>query len=165
MKARSYAHYEGSIARALLMLKYRPSRSLADVMGGWLAVLVESQGWEISTIVPVPLGVERMKQRGYNQAALLGGALAKRLGVPIENELLERHRETRSQVGLDPHARHENVHGAFHAVREIRLDERCLLVDDLFTTGATLAACAYALLEAGSRNLYAVTVARATGRK
>jgi ComF family protein len=165
LKARSYAYYEGPLARALLMLKYRPNRTLANLIGEWLSAVVQSEGWGITRVVPVPLGPDRMRQRGYNQAALLSLSLAKQIEVPNESDLLERHRETRSQVGLDAPERHLNVAGAFRVRRPVKSDEALLLVDDLFTTGATMAACGHALIESGAHQLYGLTVARAVGRK
>ncbi len=93
---------------------------------------------------------------------LVAEELAGLLGLPCKPGALSRVRDTRSQVGLDSGARHRNVEGAFEADREAVQGRAVLLVDDLFTTGATLAACAWALQEAGSAEVYAVTVGRAS---
>lgn len=164
IQARSYARYEGPLARALLMLKYRPNRSLANVMGGWLAGVVASEGWNITRVIPVPLSAKRLRRRGYNQAALLGSSIANLLELPFKADLLERCRETRSQVGLDAEGRQRNVADAFRVRRPLEANETLLVVDDLFTTGATMAACASVLIEAGAGHLYGLTVARAVGR-
>jgi len=112
-------------------------------------------------VVPVPLSKERRRRRGYNQMDLVAKALAGLLGLPCKTDALSRVRDTRSQVGLDAVARHRNVQDAFLARREAVQGSVILLVDDLFTTGATLAACAAALREAGSGEVYALTVGRA----
>ena len=159
--ARSYARYEGVLVRAVLQLKYWPNRRLARVMGGWLAEICQREGWEPTLVVPVPLGKRRLHQRGYNQAGLVAAALAQRLNLPMREQALWRVRETRSQVGLDVPSRHANVQDAFRANPDLVRDQTVLLVDDLFTTGATLSACGQALILGGAREVLAVTVGRA----
>lgn len=158
---RSYAFYEGPLVSALLALKYRPDRDLARRMAGWLAALVQQAGWQPDLVVPVPLGRDRARRRGFNQAGLLAEPLAEQCRGRAMPEALRRVRETGSQVGLDPVARRENVAGAFRAEQSLVGGKRVLLVDDLCTTGATLAACTAALREAGATQVWAVTVARA----
>ena len=114
-------------------------------------------------IVPVPLHPARERERGFNQAAVLGRVLAERSGLPLDEWSLvrvavsERHR-----AGMDARGRRETVEEAF-AVARPRLvrGERVLLIDDVFTTGATVSACAAALTAAGAREVYVLTVARA----
>lgn len=160
IRARSCYRYEPPVSRALLHLKYRPNRRLAAVLGRWLAAAVESANWKPDVIVPVPLGPQRLAQRGFNQAGLLASACARKLGVRISEEELVRRRETDSQVGLDVEARRENVRDAFRAVGSVE-DAWVVVVDDLYTTGATLGACGRALLEAGAVRVCGITVARA----
>ena len=102
-----------------------------------------------------------MKERGYNQVALLAKPLAGILNWAYEPKALTRVRETRSQVGLSPQERMENISGAFSADPDLVTGKIILLVDDIVTTGATLSACSEALFKAGSLNLYALTLARA----
>ncbi len=149
------------MCRAILQLKYRPNRRLAGVMGGWLAELYRQEAWQATLVLPVPLARGRQRQRGYNQASLVASALAELLALPMEEGGLRRVRETPSQVGLDPAGRLHNVEGAFEADPAVVHNQSLLLVDDLYTTGATLAACAQAALQAGARRVYALTVARA----
>lgn len=160
LQVRSCWRYEPPISRALLHLKYRPDRRVARILGGQLAHTARLAGWSPSLIVPVPLGPARLRERGFNQAALLAEACSNALGVPWSQHVLVRHRETRSQVGLDPVARRENVKGAFRVVGEIQ-GEWVVVVDDLLTTGATLRSCGRALLEAGAGAICGLTVARA----
>jgi ComF family protein len=157
---RSYAQYEGPLLRALLHLKYRPNRRLAAVFAGWLSDLLKREGWRVSNIVAVPLAASRLRQRGYNQAGLIAHALSRMIELPYDAGALRRIRETPSQVGLDPAERWLNVAGAFKA-RSHEQGHVVLIVDDLFTTGATLAACTSALLENGAEQVYGLTVARA----
>lgn len=158
---RSYARYRGPLVRALLQLKYRPNRRLASHMAGWLAALAGRESWRPGIIVPVPLGQKRLRQRGYNQATLIAAGLADCLGAQLVERLLARSRETRSQVGLGMADRQRNVQGAFLASASGLEGQSVCIVDDLCTTGATLSACAAALMEAGVEQVVGLTVARA----
>jgi ComF family protein len=111
------------------------------------------------SLIPVPLGRRRLRSRGYNQSERIAAALGACTGLPMRVDLLQRVRETRTQTALTPEARHANVAGAFHAAPAQGLE--LVLVDDVFTTGATLAAAGAALVAAGAERVEAVTFARA----
>jgi ComF family protein len=116
-------------------------------------------------IIPVPLGVGRLKERGYNQISLIARPLAMAMGIAFAPHALTRVRETRSQVGLTKNERHENVRGAFRT-GNVRVTGRVLLlIDDVATTGSTLSSCAEALDCAGARDVFALTIARALARQ
>jgi ComF family protein len=112
-----------------------------------------------AALVPVPLAPGRLRRRGYNQAERLASALSERAGLRLRGDLLVRVRDTRTQTALAPEARQANVAGAFMKVGAT--EARVVLVDDVFTTGATLVAAASTLLEAGAKRVGAVTFARA----
>ncbi len=158
---RSHARYRGPVIRAILQLKYRPNKRLATTMGGWLAAIARRESWRPRVIAPVPLGPKRLRQRGYNQATLIAAGLAESLGARLQEGLLVRTRETRSQVGLKMGDRRRNVQGAFQAFPSELQGQSVCIVDDLCTTGATLSACAEALLAAGAAEVVGLTVARA----
>jgi len=116
-----------------------------------------------SLIVPVPLHPERERERGFNQALLLARELARLSGLPLdEHSIVRRIHTERHRAGMDAKARRQSVATAF-TVRHPKLvaGQRVLLVDDVFTTGATVSACASALKEAGSERVFVLTIARA----
>jgi ComF family protein len=114
-----------------------------------------------AALVPVPLHPRRLAQRGFNQSELLAAAIGRRIGVSLHARALVRRTDTPPQTGLSAVARRRNVAGAF-AVRERgRIHGRTVvLVDDVFTTGATARACASALRQAGASAVHLLTVAR-----
>ena len=126
----------------------------------WPADVLE----ERALLVPVPLSSARLRERGYNQSALLARALAPRWGVAMDDDALERTRATRTQTRLTPGERLANVRGAFRATAgapERVRGKHVVLVDDVVTTAATLNACAAALFAAGARIVSYVTFGRA----
>jgi len=153
------AIYEGVIRECIHALKYENNQSLGELFSDWLADLVHDEGWDIDLVMPVALSDQRVRQRGYNQSALIARPLAARLHQPYSSFGLKRIRNTPSQVGLSAEERRQNVAGAFRALREIVNEKHVLLVDDVLTTGATLEACTSALNTAGVRAIYCVTVA------
>lgn len=158
---RSWAVFNGKIRNALHRLKYRRDVSLGEALAKPLSEYLGRLDWQVDMVVPVPLGVTRMAERGYNQAALLARPLALACDVSFRPQSLWRARETRSQVGLSAISRRENVAGAFRAKPDLVEKRNVLLVDDVTTSGATLDSCAHALLAAGANKVYGLTLARA----
>jgi ComF family protein len=158
---RSWALFEGPIRNAIHSLKYRRNVALGDVLAGHLAAYVRKLGWQVDLVVPVPLGRQRMNERGYNQAALLAMPVAFMLERRYAPRSIFRIRETRSQVGLSAVERRENIADAFQADPDRVFGKAILLIDDVTTTGATVAACSKALREAGATTIHALTLARA----
>jgi ComF family protein len=112
-------------------------------------------------ILPVPLHHGRLRQRGYNQALELAKPMAKALGVPMQHDLLQRHRATPAQTELDAVSRRRNVRGAFSVRAGVTLPPHVVLLDDVMTTGATLAECARVLKRAGAKRVDVWALARA----
>jgi ComF family protein len=114
-------------------------------------------------IVPVPLHAERERERGFNQATLLARALASRANLTLDEWSVVRNSHTsRHRAGMDRRARRETVERAFQVTRpRLIAGQRILLVDDVFTTGATVSACAQALKDAGAEDVFVLTVAQA----
>lgn len=159
---RNLAIYEGVLRECVHALKYQNNQSLGEYFSNPLAVVVHKEAWEIEKIVPVPLSHQRLKERGYNQAALIARPLAARLGYHFDPFCLVRTRDTPSQVGLSGEERRLNVIGAFKAIPELVEGKNILLVDDVMTTGSTMAECARALQVAGAKCVYCLTLGRYT---
>jgi ComF family protein len=115
-----------------------------------------------TSIVPVPLHAERQKARGFNQASVIAGSLSARLRLPInEVSLIRKQRGEKYRSGLDAKGRTETVAGAFEVVHPALVcGEKVLLVDDVFTTGATADSCSRVLLAAGAEKVFVLTIAR-----
>lgn len=157
---RAYAIYAGAIRNAIHRLKYERDIALAETLSHFLVELYQETKWQIELIVPVPLGVVRRRERGYNQAALIAYPFSLAVQIPYCAGAIRRVRETSSQVDLGLLQRLENVKGAFWADPRKVGGKRVLVVDDVTTTGATLNACAEALKNAGAEAVYGFVVAR-----
>jgi ComF family protein len=153
--------------RAITLLKYHAVLPL----GGWFAARLEElvtkdpAAFQADVVVPVPLHTTRLRERGYNQAELIARPLARHLGLPLRSYLLVRTKPRPDKLKLTRRERWRTVRGAYATQEGARIDRaRVLLVDDVFTTGATLDACARALKRAGASRVAAVTVARVVPR-
>jgi ComF family protein len=158
--------YGGAIAEALRRFKFdgRPDLSRA-LLAGLSAELPRIRTRGIDVVVPVPLHPSRLVERGYNQAALLAGPLSRLVGAPFRPRALGRRISTRRQTELGRAPRAANVAGAFVVLDPASIQGRqVLLVDDVETTGATLAACSAALRDAGAGSTQSVVIARAQAR-
>ncbi len=158
---RSWLVFEGPIRQALHKLKYQRNSSLGHVLARHLFPFLEGLNFPVDVIVPVPLGRERLRERGYNQVAMVAFPLAMLGGWDYKPACLYRSRETASQVGLSIAQRRQNVQDAFHADPRLIDGRDVLLIDDVATTGATISSCSGALLQAGARAVHALTIARA----
>ncbi len=155
---RSPFRYEGVVREAVHALKFGGAAALAPLLARPMAQLLCAWAPPVEAVVAVPSPWMRARARGYNQAWLLATALAQTVGLPVLGGVLKR-RWTPPQATLPAQRRWEEVRGAVVASRTFR-GERLLLVDDVATTGATLDACARALLMAGAKGVWAITLAR-----
>jgi ComF family protein len=161
--ARSFALYNESMVRAILLLKHQG----VGPLGVWFAdrlnelILRMPECANADVIVPVPMHPARLRERGYNQAELIAQPLARRLKLRVKPFLLVRTKPRPDKLRMTRHERWATVKGAYVAREGIRVDKlHILLVDDVMTTGATLDACSRALRKAGAARVTALTVAR-----
>lgn len=167
VKATAYGSYDGGLRELIHLLKYNGVRPAANVLGRMLAEAIEDLQPHFSDgevlVVPVPLHARKLRQRGFNQSEFIARAAIKlkTSGFRLSAHLLERCRETTSQIGLSRHQRRENIRGAFRVAKPDEVGGReVLVVDDVFTTGTTVSECARILRRAGASNIYVATVAR-----
>jgi ComF family protein len=153
--------YGGAIATAIARLKYQGRSDLGPRLGRALLDAASHFARAIDLVVPVPIHPRRLAERGYNQSALLATPVARGLDVHLAPRVLDRSQDTPRQAALDRAERLVNVSGAF-SVRTPALvrGAHVLLVDDVRTTGATLAACSAALHGAGAARVRALVLAR-----
>ena len=157
----SIGYFEGPLREAIHQFKYRPCRSLGRPLGDWMARNVRVIQ-DIDLIMPVPLHVRRLRHRGFNQALLLADRMSRTHTIQLSYDNLIRSRPTRPQVELTGEERVQNVAGAFSLKRPADVaSKRIVLVDDVFTTGATMNECASVLKDSGAARVYAFTLARA----
>jgi len=152
--------HTGLLMLAVQALKYEKQAHLAAPLAQRITTLLERTQWQPTAVIPVPMPTARKAQRGYNQAKLLTDFVAASQGVLALPDAIIRTRETPTQVGLSRQQRIQNVRGAFQAQQDLS-GQRVLLIDDVLTTGATLAACAQAAAQAGATAILGLTVTAA----
>lgn len=157
---RSFCLYSGPARRAIIQLKYSRDLGLGEALANQLASFLQTLNWSIDLVTCVPLSRGRLRQRGYNQSAMIARPLAVSIPKPFLPVLLRKTREAPTQVGLSANDRRRNVDGAFEAGGALTA-KRVLVIDDVTTTGSTMNACARALLDAGAASVYGLTFARA----
>jgi len=168
VRAVAYGSYESGLRELIHLLKFGGVRPAANVLGRMLAEAIESLEAglppEPVAVIPVPLHRRKLRQRGFNQAELIARAALKIKRAEGRLHLsaaLERTRETASQIGLTSHQRRENLRGAFAVAQpQVVRGREVLIVDDVYTTGATVSECARVLRRAGAARVWVATVAR-----
>ncbi len=161
---RIVGNYQEPLRSYIHMFKYEGNKRLGTPLGALLARAYRTYAMQADCIIPVPLHPAREQERGYNQAQILAQSCATDLGLPIYTTLLHRIRSTHSQVHLSWQDRQQNVLAAFECnqARATRMiaRRRIIIVDDVCTTGSTLAACAAPLFLAGASEVWGLTLAR-----
>jgi ComF family protein len=150
--------YHGHLERAVRALKFGKNRRLAIPLGKRLAQGVQEATWQVDAVVPIPLFVGRQLERGYNQARELAASLSSELKAP-KLEALRRVKSTKRQAKLGKFERSSNVREAFQVVMSVKNLE-IILVDDVYTSGATATECALALIEAGAKRVRIAVISR-----
>ena len=163
--ARALGHYEGPLREAIHRWKYEGKIGLSPIFGEWMAERL-SHYWDpqcFDLILPVPLHQQRLRERGFNQALLLVRELSRRTGIPYRMNVLQKKRPTLPQVQLSGAEREKGVRKSFHILSGEELEGKTiLLVDDVYTTGATVNECSKVLLAAGAARIDVFTLTHAT---
>lgn len=153
--------YDGNLRAALLDMKFKDARAYAAVFARLTIDALPPYYIysDYDMLIPVPLHPKRLEKRGYNQAELLACEFSKLLGVPMSNDVLFRIRSTEHQMTLPRILREKNVRGAFAADKNSVAGKRIILIDDIYTIGATLRACAGELYAKGASCVSAIVIA------
>lgn len=158
----AWGRYSGGLERLLHALKFERHEFLAKPLSELLEErLLERDDLAFDIIAAIPMHPAKERSRGYNQAALIAGALSRRIAIPFHRTLLRKNAEREAQSTLSRAARVANVRGVFSATTQTK-DSSILLVDDICTTGETLRAAAQVLLRSGAKRVCAITVAKAS---
>jgi ComF family protein len=161
--ARAAVSYETIILHAIHQFKYGNNISVGAMLASFMANFsfpdVDFTGY--SLIIPVPLHIKRLRQRGFNQSLILARALAKKKKIPVNFSSLKRHKFTLTQTGLNKAERKQNIKGAFEVSDKKNIaGKNVILIDDVYTTGATINECAKTLTKAGAQKVTVLTLAR-----
>jgi ComF family protein len=152
--------FNDSVRSLIHALKYRNKTLPGQILGEMLGNRISAASFVPSIIVPVPLHSARRRERGYNQSEVIARAVGHVLGCQVHKSVLARVRATPSQTQLGAGERQSNVCGAFRVCKpEAIQGKKVLLVDDVITTGATVDACAQAMMDAGAKEVVACAVA------
>jgi ComF family protein len=161
---RAVSLYQEPLRGCIHGLKYDGNIRLAVPLGLMLAKAYRCYGMQADMLIPVPLHKERQQQRGFNHASLLAEVCSANVGVPMNDNILVRHRATVAQVDLHPRECYQNVAGAFacssSSANSVLNGRRIVIIDDVSTTSATLEACATPLFAAGAKEIWGLVLAR-----
>lgn len=164
-KAIAVGIYEGTLSEAIHILKYQKRQAMAKYLNVMITDVLLQRLFDSDIIIPVPLHKKRLNERGFNQSLLIAHHLSNRLSIPLCMDGLQRTRCTRPQIELSRDERLKNVRGAFAVLAGLKPTHRIkgmkiILVDDVYTTGATVNECAKVLKKAGASEVVVFTIAR-----
>lgn len=161
--ARAVGTYEGVLKKAIWLFKYEGKTGLQSTLGQMMVDRITHLDWinKIDIIIPIPLCKARLRERGYNQSDILSDFMSKKLNIPVSRNNLKRIKATIAQASLKRSQRIKNVYNAFCIQRPEKFSgKRVLLIDDVFTTGATSNECSRILKKAGASDIFVLTLAR-----
>jgi competence protein ComFC len=157
---RSISEYTEPMRSAIIRMKKHSDYDLGLSLSKYLVSMFHTLNWKIDAVVPVPINKSHLNMRGYNQTDLFAYPFSLAIHSPYRPKLISRIRETRSQVGLNALERYENVKGAFKADPFYTSGKKILIINDVATTCSSISACSEALLGAGAKSVYGITLAR-----
>lgn len=156
------AYYSKSIKEMIIRLKYKKDFLCAEALGNLMNDYIVKNNMEFDEITFVPMEKGDLKRRGYNQSKLLANEISKRINRPVK-EYLEKNIKTNDQIGLNGKMRWDNLSNAFNVCNEkVVLNKKIILVDDVFTTGATGFYCAKNLISSGAKSVIVLTAAKSS---
>jgi len=161
--ARAVASYETLILDLIHQFKYGRNITVGSALASFMAEFCfpDFDFAEYSLILPVPLHIRRLRERSFNQALILAQAIEKKYQIPVNFSLLKRRKFTLTQTGLDKKEREKNMKGAFAVTENAKIEgKNIILIDDVYTTGATINQCAKPLIKAGAGKVAVLTLAR-----
>lgn len=159
-RGRSLWTHRTPVSGSIYQFKFKNRRVYAQYYAEIMKERLESQirRWKIKVILPIPMDAGKKKKRGYNQAEILARELGKLTGIPVETGLLRKRKTADAQKSLNRHGRAHNLEGSFWVERKTRLQERVLLIDDIYTTGNTVNEAAKTLKKSGVRRVFFLTI-------
>jgi ComF family protein len=161
--ARAVFSYENIILNAIHHFKYNRDISIGEMLSSFMAdfSFPDIDFTDYSLIMPVPLHIKRLRERGFNQSLILARAFGEKRQIPVNFSLLKRHKFTLTQTGSNRNERKKNIKGAFEVSNRGKIaGKNIILIDDVYTTGATINECAKTLIKAGARKVAVLTLAR-----
>ncbi|MCX5850308.1 MAG: ComF family protein [Deltaproteobacteria bacterium] len=161
--ARAVFSYENIILKAIHQFKYGNNISIGAIFASFMSdfSFPDIDFTEYSFIIPVPLHIKRLRERGFNQSLILARAIEKKRQIPVNFSLLKRHKFTETQTGMNKTERKQNIKGAFEVGDNKKVaGNNIILVDDVYTTGATVNECAKTLIKAKAKKVTVLTLAR-----
>ncbi len=161
--ARAVFSYDEFILKAIHQFKYGRNISIGETLASFMAdfSFPDIDFTDYSLIVPVPLHIKRLRERGFNQSLILARALEKKRQIPVNFSLLKRHKYTLTQTGSNRNERKQNIKGAFEVTDKKKVaGKNIILIDDVYTTGATINECAKTLIRSGAQKVAVLTLAR-----
>jgi ComF family protein len=167
-RARAVAGFETVIMDAIHKFKYGRNVSTGNSLGLFMAnfSFPDFNFSEYSLLIPVPLHIKRLRDRGFNQSLLLAKEMGEKYNLPVKFSLLKRSKFTLTQTGLNKAEREKNIKGAFVVAKKEKVTgKNIILIDDVYTTGATVNECARVLLKAGAQKVSVLTLSRVTQKQ
>ncbi|MGD0278750.1 MAG: ComF family protein [Smithella sp.] len=161
--ARAVFCYETFILNAIHRFKYKRDMSIGEMLASFMAdfSFPDIDFTDYSLIIPVPLHIKRLRERGFNQSLILAYAIGKKRKIPVNFSLLKRHKYTLTQTASNRNERKQNIKGAFEVTDKKKIaDKNIILIDDVYTTGATINECAKTLIKAKAQKIAVLTLAR-----
>lgn len=160
IKCYSVSYYSGNITKLILNFKYRNNFRCGDILGNFMIELIKREKIEFDFVTFVPMTKNSIKKRGYNQSKILAQIIGKKYGIKVI-DCIKKIKETKDQIGLSAEQRWINVSKSFEFLPNKKIiGKNILLVDDVFTTGATTYCCAITMIENGGKNVIVLTVAK-----